>query len=175
MSSPCVDLSWKPFSHAQEVPGSSRHAQGNSSSFGSSTGLCEASSSDLTRYSAGVFKAAGAFVAIISKGPFRDILKSAFPAEYSYGNRRGNRTTSNSHYRSCVTSSGCIFLIILLQFLYNKQRVIFLLVCLLLRSTIIGKTSRFLMGYFSSVFLLYFVYSPNTVTSQLMKVFASDG
>lgn len=50
----------------------------------------------------------------------------------------------------------------------------FLLVCLLLRSTIIGKTSEFLMGYFSSLFFLCFVYSPNTVTSQFMKVFASD-
>lgn len=55
----------------------------------------------------------------------------------------------------------------------KSRRCCFLLVCLLLRSTIIGETSRFLMGYFSSVFFLCFVYSPNTVTSQFMKVFAS--
>lgn len=66
------------------MPGSSRQAQGNGSSSGSTGGFGEHPPHlrpDCC--STGLLKAPRAFVTIISKGLLRDILKPAFPAECS--------------------------------------------------------------------------------------------
>lgn len=114
-----------------------------------------------------------AFVTIISKGLLRDILKPAFPAECSVMETEGGTKLHQTVITEALWPQVGIFLHHSISIPLNNQRVGgFLPVCLLLRSTIIGKTSTFLMGYFSSVFFLqYFVkHSPKTVTSQFMKV-----
>lgn len=149
--------------------------QGKSSSFGSNTQdylKHPFQMPALTCYSTGVFEALCAFVTTTPKGLFREILKPGFPAEYSVRETKLHQTVI---IRNCAASGVCwgVYFPHLLPPL-EKAEGVFSLVCLLLRSTIIGETSKFLKGYFSSVFFLYFVYSPNTVTSQFMKVFASD-
>lgn len=106
MTSLWVDLCWKPFSHSEGISGSTRHARGNSSSFGSSTQDClkhPLQISDLTCYSTELFKALCASVTIISKRTLqRDSQACISSRALCYGNGKGSKTTSNSDYRNSV-------------------------------------------------------------------------
>lgn len=152
----------KTFSQPQEMPGSSRHAQGNGSSSGSSTGGFGEHPphiSDLTATAQGWWRLLVPLWQSSPKDSSETFSSLHFLQSALLWKQKGEQNYIKQWLQKLCGLKWVYFFIILFQFLFNKQRVGgFLPVCLLLRSTITGKTSTFLMGYFSSVFFLqYFV------------------